>query len=70
MFSSVMNIGTSARQAVIPPDLQDVTDERGLVVQVAPLDVPGIVRVVLERHERQVGETAVRAQVVEEPPEP
>ena len=32
--------------------------------------LPGVVRVVLERHERQVGETAVRVQVVEKPPEP
>ena len=62
--------GNIGRQAVIPPDLENVADQRGLVVQTAPLNLAGLEGIVLERHERQIAEPAVSLQIVNEASQP
>ena len=47
-----------------------MTNERGLVVEVAPLNLARLVRVVLEGHEGQVGQPAMGFQIVDKAAQP
>src|SRR5258707_6174938 len=58
------------RYPVVAPHLQDVLHLARLAVETLPGDVAGLERIVFERDESQVGEPAVRLQVVDEAAHP
>src|SRR5579864_749218 len=60
----------SRRQTVIPPHLQNVRDQFRLLIQVLPRRFASVVRIMLERHKRQILQSIVGSQIVEKSPQP
>src|SRR5678815_2072972 len=58
------------RQAVTPPDVHDMRDERRLVIQAAPLHFARLVGLVLEGKESEIRHATVRLQIGNEASEP
>ena len=51
------------RHPVISPNVKNVADQFGFIVQTAPLDLAGLERIVLERKESEIFETVVCFQI-------
>ena len=58
------------RHAVISPNVKNVADQFGFIVQTAPLDLAGLERIVLERKESQIFEAVVCFQIGDKAPCP
>ena len=62
--------GDTRRQPIVSPYLQDVTDQSWLIVQVAPLHLAGLERIMLEGNECHVSQAAVSLQVLKKASQP
>src|SRR5215510_3758803 len=62
--------GYAGRQAIVSPDLQDMTHQRRFIVQVAPLHLAGLEGIMLEGYKRQIVQSAVGLQVIEKAAHP
>src|SRR5437588_8250680 len=62
--------GDIRRQAIVPPNLHDVLNQLWFLIEILPGRFATVEGGVRERHQREVCQSAMRLQVIEEPAKP